>query len=312
MTAEARRYRVEHRTAYRYSAPVVVSYQQLHLSPRATPHQRVLRHAIAIDPEPAERYEAEDAFGNATVQLAIESSHDALDVTARSLVELTPRPRPDPAATPPWEAVREALAFRAGRRPAPDALAATMFLYESRHVRVKRDLRAFSADCFAPGRPVLAAAEALMARIHDEFEFDPKATTVSTSVMSFFAQRRGVCQDFAHFMVSCLRSVGLAARYVSGYLLTRPPPGKPRLVGADASHAWVALFVPGSGWLELDPTNAVAPGVEHITLGWGRDFADVTPLRGVIHGGGGQSLKVEVTVEPVPPSGPPTEVGGTV
>ena len=139
----------------------------------------------------------------------------------------------------------------------------------------------------------------LMGKIHGEFKFDPAATTVTTPVMKFFAQKRGVCQDFAHFMISCLRSNGLAARYVSGYLLTRPAPGKPRRVGADVSHAWVSLFVPGSGWIDLDPTNNLIPSLEHITIGWGRDFSDITPLRGVINGGGVQTLEVKVTVEAI-------------
>jgi transglutaminase-like putative cysteine protease len=138
-----------------------------------------------------------------------------------------------------------------------------------------------------------------MKKIHSEFKFAAGATTVTTPVMTFFTQKRGVCQDFAHFMISCLRSTGLAARYVSGYLLTRPPPGKPRRIGADASHAWISVFIPGSGWIDLDPTNNVIPSIEHITVGWGRDFSDVTPLRGVINGGGVQTLEIRVTVEPL-------------
>jgi len=164
---------------------------------------------------------------------------------------------------------------------------------------VKRTLRAYGGDCFQPGRPILAAAMALMAKIHGEFKFDAAATNVTTPVMKFFEQKRGLCQDFTHLMISCLRSTGLAARYVSGYLLTRPAPGKPRRVGADVSHAWVSLFVPGNGWVDLDPTNNVMPSLEHITLGWGRDFSDVTPLRGVINGGGEPTLEVKVTVEPL-------------
>jgi transglutaminase-like putative cysteine protease len=164
---------------------------------------------------------------------------------------------------------------------------------------VKRDLRAYAAECFKPGEPVLSAAVLLMGKIHNEFEFEAGATTVTTPVTKVFEQKRGVCQDFAHFMISCLRSTGLAARYVSGYLLTRPPPGKPRRAGADASHAWVSLFIPGNGWIDLDPTNNLIPSSEHITLGWGRDFSDVTPLRGVINGGGIQTLEVRVTVKPL-------------
>jgi transglutaminase-like putative cysteine protease len=154
-------------------------------------------------------------------------------------------------------------------------------------------------ECFPEGSPILVGVRALMIRIHREFAFDPKATTVSTPVMEVFERRRGVCQDFAHLMLSCLRSIGLAARYVSGYLLTRPPPGNKRLVGADASHAWVSVYCPGHGWVDVDPTNGIFPSLEHVTLGWGRDYDDVTPLRGVLLGGGDHELDIEVTVAPV-------------
>jgi transglutaminase-like putative cysteine protease len=205
----------------------------------------------------------------------------------------------DLVETPAWETVRDALAYRAAWHPEPAILDATQFLFESPYARVKRSLRTYAGDCFVPGRPILGAAAALMAKIHGEFTFDAAATNVTTPVMEFFNQKRGVCQDFTHLMISCLRSTGLAARYVSGYLLTRPAPGKPRRIGADVSHAWVSLFVPGIGWVDLDPTNNIMPSLEHITLGWGRDFADVTPLRGVISGGGEQTLEVKVTVAPV-------------
>jgi transglutaminase-like putative cysteine protease len=166
-------------------------------------------------------------------------------------------------------------------------------------VRNKRELAAWTSACFPPGAPLLAGVRALMNRIHDDFAFDPKATTVSTPVMDVFAHRRGVCQDFAHLMLSCLRSIGLAARYVSGYLLTRPPPGRARLVGADASHAWVSVYCPDYGWVDADPTNAVFPSLEHVTLGWGRDYDDVIPLRGVLLGGGDHTLDIAVTVAPI-------------
>jgi transglutaminase-like putative cysteine protease len=212
-------------------------------------------------------------------------------------VELSQREVPPAEKTAPWEAVREALAYRAGWRPDPAVLEATRFLFESPHARVKRVLRAYAGDCFRPGLPLLEAARALISKIHAEFKFDAEATTVTTPVMKFFEQKRGVCQDFTHFMISCLRSTGLAARYVSGYLMTRSGPARQRPVSADASHAWVALFVPGAGWIELDPTNNVMPSCEHITLGWGRDFSDVTPLCGVINGGGKQMIEVTVAVE---------------
>jgi transglutaminase-like putative cysteine protease len=295
----ARRYRVEHHTAYRYSEPVLLSHQQLHLTPRALARQHSQTHEIVITPTPTLRHEITDAFGNPLTEIAIESAHDTLEIVARTNVETTAATPIESLETPAWETVRDALRYRAGWRPDPAILEATQFLFESPHARVKRDLRAYTADCFKPNRPILDAALALMAKIHSEFKFDPAATTVTTPVMKFFAQKRGVCQDFAHFMISCLRSNGLAARYVSGYLLTRPAPGKPRRAGTDVSHAWISLFVPANGWIDLDPTNNLIPSLEHITIGWGRDFSDITPLRGVINGGGVQTLEVKVTVEPL-------------
>ncbi len=295
----ARRYRVEHYTAYRYSEAVTLSHQQFHLSPRRLDGQRCLAHEVAIEPAPIYRRDGLDAFGNPMTEIAIESAHSALEIIARSTIEVRARGLPEPEVTPPWEEVRGALMYRAAWHPEPERLTATAFLFESSRVRVKRDLAAYASDCFTPGRPVLEAAKALMGKIHAEFKFDAEATTVTTPVMSFFEHRRGVCQDFTHLMISCLRSTGLAARYVSGYLMARAGSNRSRRVAADASHAWVALFVPGRGWIELDPTNNQLPSVEHVTLGWGRDFSDVTPLRGVINGGGEQTLEVKVTVEDV-------------
>lgn len=294
-----RRYRVTHETVYRYEAPVTLSYQQLHLTPRPLAWQSVEHHAIMVAPGPTHRTDRTDAFGNPMVEVVLQGSHDQLEVHADSIVTVCSRPQARADTSLAWEAVREHLAYRAGWRPDAAMLAATQYLYESPYVRVKRELAVWAQQCFGAGEPVIAGACRLMRRIHEEFAFDRGATTVSTPVMTVFRERRGVCQDFAHFMISCLRSLGLAARYISGYLLTTPPPGKERLIGADASHAWVGLHVPGAGWIELDPTNGLLPGDEHITLGWGRDFSDVTPLRGVIHGGGrDQALQVAVTVRP--------------
>ena len=295
----ARHYRVEHYTAYRYSEPVMLSHQQLHLTPRALDYQSIQEHEVVIKPAPTQQRKRTDAFGNPVTEIAIEAAHTALDIIAKSTVAVMERRVSDPAKTPAWESVRDALAYRAAWHPDRAIIDATQFLFESTYARVKRSLRAYAGDCFTPDRPILAAATVLMAKIHGEFKFDAAATNVTTPVMKFFEQKRGVCQDFTHLMISCLRSTGLAARYMSGYLLTRPAPGKPRRVGADVSHAWVALFVPGDGWIDLDSTNNVMPSLEHITLGWGRDFSDVTPLRGVINGGGEQTLEVKVSVEPV-------------
>jgi transglutaminase-like putative cysteine protease len=293
-----RQYRVEHYTAYRYSEPVMLSHQQLHLTPRPLDYQPIQEHEVVIKPAPTQQRNMTDAFGNLVTEIAIEAAHTTLDIVARTTLTVAQRRMIDPAQTPPWESVREALAYRAAWHPEPAILAATQYLFESPCARVKRALRAYARDCFEPGRPILAAAQALMVKIHGEFKFDAAATSVTTPVMTFFEQKRGVCQDFTHLMISCLRSTGLAARYVSGYLFTRPAPGKPHRVGADVSHAWVSLFDPVNGWIDLDPTNNLMPSLEHITLGWGRDFSDVTPLRGVINGGGEQTLEVKVKVEP--------------
>lgn len=300
MSANGQRlYRVEHYTAYRYSEPVMLSHQQLHLTPRPLDYQSLQAHDVVIKPAPTQERQFSDAFGNPITEIAIEAAHTSLDIIAKTNLTMIERRAIEAENSPTWESVRDALAYRAAWRPEPALLEATQFLFESPYVRVKRLLRTYSEDCFSPGRPILAAVTALMEKIHSEFKFDVAATNVTTPVMTFFEQKRGVCQDFAHLMISCLRSTGLAARYVSGYLLTRSAPGKPRRVGTDVSHAWVSLFVPGSGWVDFDPTNNLMPSLEHITIGWGRDFSDVTPLRGVINGGGEQTLEVKVTVEPL-------------
>jgi transglutaminase-like putative cysteine protease len=297
MEVSSRGYRLEHCTVYHYSEPVLLSHQQLHLTPRSLATQRILTHAVTIQPAPTVRHETIDAFGNPLTEIAMESAHRTLEIAAHTTLELVAPAAVDHTPNSAWETVRDALRYRAGWRADPSTLEATQFLFESPRVRVKRSLRAYASDCFAEGRPLVEAATALMAKIHGEFKYDAKATTVTTPVMQFFEQKRGVCQDFAHLMISCLRSSGLAARYVSGYLVTRPAPGKPRRVGADASHAWLSLYVPEQGWIDFDPTNNLMPSLEHITLSWGRDFADVTPLRGVINGGGEQRLEVKVSVE---------------
>lgn len=298
MSLASARYRVEHRTLYKYSAPVTLSHQRLHLTPRPVPHQTVRSHDILINPQLSHQIQTIDAFGNPLVELTIEAAHLELDILARSNISVHERNQPRPGDTPAWESVRDALRYRAQWKPDEDLFEASQYLFESPHVRLKRELAHYLKDCFSPGRPILESADALMASMHSDFKFDATATTVGTPVMTVFEQRRGVCQDFTHLMISCLRSIGLAARYVSGYLVTHRARGEAAWVGADASHAWVALFVPGSGWIELDPTNNVRPGLQHVMLGWGRDFSDVTPLRGVINAGCEQTLKVSVVVRP--------------
>jgi len=290
-------YSVIHETSYHYDSPVSLSRQQLHLTPRDCTWQRCLAHEILIEPEPTLTLSRLDPFGNPVRQFAIEAPHGELIVRAESRIEILPRPSLLDAS-PPWEEVQRALAYKT----MPVQLEANSLLFESPYVRVKREFATYARPCFTPRRPLLDAVQALMNRIHSEFEFDPEATTVSTPVLKVLEDKRGVCQDFAHLMLSCLRSLGLGARYVSGYLLTQPPPGKPRMIGADASHAWVSVFcldADGGRWVDFDPTNNLIPDTEHITLAWGRDFGDVSPLRGVILGGGDEpELDVAVTVMP--------------
>ncbi|MBP6095300.1 MAG: transglutaminase family protein [Methyloversatilis sp.] len=288
-------YRVEHETHYEYAHPVSSSRQLVHLTPRDTPRQQTLDHRIVIAPVPSERAVRQDYFGNLLEQFTVSTAHDTLTVVAASTVDVTRRFDAGTPSSPSWERVRERLR-QVG--PAP-LLEPSQFLYASPHIEPLAVLARYARLDFHRERPLLEAASALMQRIHRDFEFDPEATTVGTPLETLLKKRRGVCQDFAHFMIGCLRALGLSARYVSGYLLTRPPPGQARLIGADASHAWVSVFCPGAGWVDFDPTNCVRPGDQHITVAWGRDFSDVTPMRGVILGGGEHAVEVSVTVTPL-------------
>jgi transglutaminase-like putative cysteine protease len=297
-TSSTRTYVVVHETSYEYEQPVGLSRQIVHLAPRVLPWQACRSHSLAVTPEPEILSVGEDAFGNRITSFFIEAEHTSLVVRSESWVDVTQRVYPQDATTPAWETVRARLAYQAARPPLLTDLEASRFLFESSRVRNKRELAAWTTACFPPGTPLIVGVRTLMNRIHGELTFDPKATTVSTPVMEVFERRRGVCQDFAHLMLSCLRSIGLAARYVSGYLLTHPPPGRPRLVGADASHAWISVYCPDYGWVDADPTNNVFPSLEHITVGWGRDYDDVIPLRGVLLGGGEHELDIAVTVAP--------------
>ncbi len=298
------RYEILHDTRYRYDSAVALSQQIAHLRPRACAGQRTLAHRLEIAPVPARRSERSDFFGNPVTAFALHAPHTELVVRALSRLRVDPPAWPEPAASPPWEAARDHLRdglsghapLRAEARDAGQYRFASPFVALGDEAAQYAD---FALHSFTPGRPVLEALLALSARIHADFRFDPAATCIATPVAEVFAARRGVCQDFSHLMIACLRALGLAARYVSGYLLTEPPPGQPRLIGADASHAWVALWCPGLGWIDIDPTNDLQPGSGHITLAWGRDYGDVCPLRGVILGGGGHCVEVAVTVTPV-------------
>lgn len=310
----ARTLRVTHDTRYRYAARVEAAQHQARLRPLETTRQHVLEFALEIEPAPEEIAMETDSFGNQRMSFALHQPHEELFVRSRSVVCVSasaltggkqgePPPAigaPAPGRASTWEAVRETLAYRAGRPYDP----ASEFVFASPYAACHPDLAGYAAKSFTAGRALGLAAWELMRRIHADFAYTPNSTDVNTTAFDALTLRRGVCQDFAHVMIGAMRSLGLAARYVSGYLLTRPPPGQPRLIGADASHAWVEVYDPAwpenGGWLQLDPTNDRAPGNDYVTLSIGRDYADVTPLRGVIRGGGAdQELSVGVTVEPL-------------
>jgi transglutaminase-like putative cysteine protease len=294
------RYQAIHKTRYEYRHDVSVSHHIARLGPRLLPRQRCLDHALEIDPEPALVSSRVDYFGNPTTFLTVEGAHRRLVVTARSLIHVDPPELPDPAQTAPWERVREAC-----REPIePAAREPCEFVFPSPLVPFAMDFRAYAAGSFPAERPILEAVLDLNHRIASDFKFDPKATTVATPLEQVIQSRRGVCQDFAHFQIACLRSLGIPARYVSGYLETRPPPGQPKLIGCDASHAWTQVWLGLSGWVDVDPTNDVLPEDHHITVAWGRDYSDVCPIRGIIVGGGHHELSVAVDVLPFEPPGP--------
>jgi transglutaminase-like putative cysteine protease len=284
-------YEVVHTTEYNYSEPVAVSHHLSHLAPRVLPHQQCLDHDLEIEPPPAVMTTHQDYFGNAVTFFAMQGAHKRLTVRARSRVALQATSLPSPPATPAWETA-------ADRTTQP--LEALEFLFDSASIPASAGLAAYARAAFPPGRPWLEAVLDLTRRIHQEFTFDPTSTTVKTPVADVFRLRRGVCQDFARLEIACLRSLGLPARYVSGYLETAPPPGRARLRGADASHAWLAAYCPKIGWIHVDPTNNLLPSTRHVTVAWGRDYNEVSPIHGVILGGGKHTLQVSVDVLRLP------------
>ena len=287
--------RVVHETTYRYSSRVDVAYHLACLMPQSGHAQQVADAEIAIEPRPAQQATSVDAFGNLRTYFALFTAHDVLRVRVESRVVVTPRfDDLDPGASARWAAVAAALRYRVKAPFWP----ATDFLYASPFVPILDELRAYAEPSFPAGQRLIAGALDLMHRLHADFAYQPQSTSIGTPLAEVFAQRRGVCQDFAHVMLGCLRALGLPAAYVSGYLLTQPPPGQPRLLGADASHAWVSVWCPQLGWVDLDPTNDVVVGSSHVTLAVGRDFGDVTPLRGVIRGGAEHTMRVAVSVLP--------------
>ncbi len=284
------RYRIRHLTTYTYSDIVTMSQNLAHLALREASYQRVHSHRLEITPTPAVLRRRNDYFGNPTDAFAVTTSHKRLSVLSYGEVEISDVATPDPATTPPWDSA----AVRGGG----DELQAWEYRFESAQIPCAADLRNFAIADFPPGRPLLEAALALNSRINREFTYDPAATNVTTAVLEALELRRGVCQDFAQVLIGCLRTLGLCARYVSGYLETSPPPGRPRLVGADATHAWAQLWCGAqAGWIDLDPTNACIAGQRHILVAIGRDFADVSPLKGMVLGGGHADVTVGVDVE---------------
>ena len=280
-------YQVVHTTQYEYREDVSVSHHVARVMPRDFIGQQCLDHALEIDPVPAVTRGHQDYFGNRVTFFIIERAHKALTVRATSTVTVGGKSLPPAAASPPWEEARDF-----DRLP----LDAIDCVFDSASIAVNDAILDYAHPSFAPGRPILDAVADLIARIHGDFTFDPQATTVTTPLHDVLSLRRGVCQDFARLGIACLRSQGLAARYVSGYLETQPAPGATHLTGVDASHAWLAVYCPGLGWVDVDPTNNLFPSTRHVTLAWGRDYADVSPVRGVILGGGQHTLHVSVDV----------------
>ncbi len=283
------RYQVTHTTRYTYEAPVTQCLSEVRLTPRALPYQKVHESDLRVDPQPASFDHRKDYFGNEVTTFAVFEKHDRLVATATSVVEV----RNHPAETVPaiaWDQARDLLA-EPNDGPLLEALE---FIFDSPFVSTGRDLAEFARPSFPPGRPLAESLEEFSNRIHTEFRYQPKSTSIEMPLMEVLRTGQGVCQDFAHVMIGGLRSLGLAARYVSGYI--RSGSG---IQGAQASHAWVAAFVPGSGWLSFDPTNGLIPSDGHITLGWGRDYGDVTPVKGITLGVGGQVVEVEVFVKPL-------------
>jgi transglutaminase-like putative cysteine protease len=290
------RFRIEHVNTYHYAHSVGLNYGEARLLPRAAAGQRVLERTLVMNPFVDDFRERDDAFGNRVVWFSLRQPHQSLSVTACSLIERTALPLP--ADSPGWEEVVEALCkpLHGEAEASAECVTAREFCLPSPHIPFEPAAIDYVRASFTPGRPLLEAAADLTARIYAEFAYRPNATQIDTPIAEVLAERHGVCQDFAHLALSGLRGLGLAARYVSGYLETTPAPGEPIVFGADASHAWISLYLPEQGWFDFDPTNGVPTGDGHLTLAWGRDYADVAPLKGVIYGGGTHQLDVGVTV----------------
>jgi transglutaminase-like putative cysteine protease len=298
------KYRVVHQTEYRYGATVSLCHNLAHLRPRNLPAQQCLGHRLQIDPLPMDLAEHEDFFGNHVSYFSIQQPHTTLTVTATSEIQLEPGGQLVLGEDMPWDDVRTRL----GEAPTEATRECRQFVFDSPHAAAAPELAAYADVSFPPGRPLLEAVHDLMARVHHEFTYDPGFSTVSTPLSEVLSSRRGVCQDFAHLGIACLRSLGLAARYVSGYIETLPAPGQAKQPGSDESHAWFSVYLPDVGWHDFDPTNNQVPLDQHVTTAWGRDYADVAPLKGVIFGGDpGHLPRVAVDMERLPETDPASE-----
>ena len=289
------RYRISHITEYDYTERVSQAYNLAYLVPRNTGRQSCTQNHIVVAPYPAFTQQREDYYGNTAYHFEIQAPHQTLKVSANSEVEVMSQNLAmdlDIGVTclQAWDALRGSTDTQ--------TLLAREFLLDSPMIQLKENLREYAKSSFQHDRPLLSAVRELTSRIFHDFTYDPEFTTVATPLDEVLAHKRGVCQDFAHLEVGCLRAMGIPARYVSGYIETLPPPGQEKLIGADASHAWVAVYSPGEGWYEFDPTNDQVVGEQHIVTAWGRDYYDVTPVRGVIFGGGdAPNLQVSVDVQ---------------
>jgi transglutaminase-like putative cysteine protease len=289
------KYNVQHTTRFLYSEPTPVSHNQVHLAPRSLEYQTCGHYELKVDPTPAVTGARTDYFGNRVDYFSIHESHHGLTVTSRSEVEITRSAAAEASPAMTWDEVQAGI--RADRTP--EGLLAYQCALPSARVKPLGAFREYADKSFTTGRSITDAARDLTGRIHADFKFDPRATMVHTPPAELFSLRRGVCQDFAHFALGCVRSMGLPARYVSGYVCTQPPPGRSRLQGADASHAWFSIYCGPLGWIDFDPTNDVVVGDAHVTVAWGRDYDDICPIQGVFLGGGQNTMTVEVDVVPM-------------
>lgn len=288
------KYKISHKTYYDYGANVSICHSMACLTPRSLLHQKCLEFKLHVEPVPSEIVSREDFYGNTLHYFSMQSSHKKLSVLSKSIVEVFPNPLHSSQSNITYD--EAAYLFKKDSQLKNEML---QFILPSMFVEWDDEIRQFASNCFAPQQPLFSCIQALCRKIYDEFDFDPFYTTVNTPVKTVLKAKKGVCQDFSHLAIACFRSMGLAARYVSGYLETLPPPGKPKLQGSDASHAWISVYIPHHGWYDFDPTNNITPSERHITIAWGRDYGDVPPLKGIIFSSTIQSLKVEVDVIPI-------------